>query len=368
MSGWRRCKSCCVVAVVGWFCIGAVIAEPTGRLVFLGVAYDDDPPKRETSSHYDAAPDNFMRLFRDQSAELFTEFHAASLKGDDVTRAGVEAALATWRRSTRPGDVAFLYWGSHGSTGRKGWVASLADGGRIYGSDIKAALAGFPCPVVCVFCTCGSGGLVEYDDGVPLPENVTVICACRAKQSTTNELDRALCEALTGFGDADGSGDVTLREALAYVRKRYGLWFAGRPEKKALAPVIGGEESTVVDRPLTRVTGTHAAIVHEDEWYGVNVLSRTNSGVSIRFLGYDSTRRKGPYARPVTVVCSDTLTLPGDEPPIEVLWQGTWYPARVLSRSDEGWLIHYIGYPDCDDEVVPPHRVRYPLQEPRQVQ
>ena len=54
------------------------------------------------------------------------------------------------------------------------------------------------------------------------------------------------------------------------------------------------------------------------------------------------------------------------EPPLEVEWDGSWYPAKVVKRTEQGRLrVHYIGYPESDDETVPAKRVRFPFVEPR---
>lgn len=49
--------------------------------------------------------------------------------------------------------------------------------------------------------------------------------------------------------------------------------------------------------------------------------------------------------------------LPRDTP-VDVEWQGSWYPAVVLDTTSEGWLVHYDGYGDDWDEVVPRDRIR----------
>ncbi|GEO80906.1 MBT domain-containing protein [Pararhodospirillum oryzae] len=46
----------------------------------------------------------------------------------------------------------------------------------------------------------------------------------------------------------------------------------------------------------------------------------------------------------------------------EVLWEGNWYPARILGQGTgaRGCRIHYEGYESKDDETVPLGRIRYP--------
>lgn len=44
--------------------------------------------------------------------------------------------------------------------------------------------------------------------------------------------------------------------------------------------------------------------------------------------------------------------------PVDVEWHGAWYPAVLLERKAEGWLIHYEGFSDSYDEVAPASRIR----------
>lgn len=56
------------------------------------------------------------------------------------------------------------------------------------------------------------------------------------------------------------------------------------------------------------------------------------------------------------------VTREGGEP-VEVEWHGRWWPAVLLERQGDGWLIHYEGYGEEWDEVVPQERIR-PRQTP----
>jgi hypothetical protein len=47
--------------------------------------------------------------------------------------------------------------------------------------------------------------------------------------------------------------------------------------------------------------------------------------------------------------------------PVDVLWNGRWYPARVRAVIGPGqWLITYTGYSSAWDEVVGSNRIRWP--------
>lgn len=342
----------------------AAADAPRGRLLFLGIAYDEAPPKGFGPGHYDYAPDNLTRIFQSHTDQLFESVKVASLKGNQATHSQVVAALRSLQQAARPDDVAFIYWGTHGSTSRKGWGANLPGGGAIYGGEIKQALAQLPCLVVCMISTCGSGGFPqEVNDGVPLPENVVAICACRGKQSTNNELDRAVCEALAGFADQDGSGEITVAELVAYVPLRYRKIFNDDDPSDDQLPVLRHAQSVPIDRVLTRVQDDFVAVAKDGVWYGATVLERKDNGAKVRYLGYDSTTQNAGFSFPDEFVTEEYLDWPGGEAPIEVEEDGVWYPARILSREGMKLRIHYLGYPASDDATVPRSRVRFAFND-----
>lgn len=58
-------------------------------------------------------------------------------------------------------------------------------------------------------------------------------------------------------------------------------------------------------------------------------------------------------------VSRDCICLPTEGIPLLVKQNGTWYPARLLSRIEEKYEIHYLGF--NEDEVVTADRIRYPF-------
>lgn len=46
---------------------------------------------------------------------------------------------------------------------------------------------------------------------------------------------------------------------------------------------------------------------------------------------------------------------------VVVHWQDDWYPAIVLKRAENQWLVHYVGNDTSDNEWVGPDRIRFPL-------
>lgn len=337
--------------------------SPRGRLLFLGVAYDEAPPKTQTADHYNYAPDNFIKLFREQSKELFAEQQFDTLKGNAATRAAVSAKLKKLIQTARADDLVFLYWGTHGGTGKEGWGANLPAGGHVLGTEIKAELGKLPCPSVVAISTCGSGGFIPMRAGqVDLPRNMAALCACQRQQTTHNELDVSLLEAMAGFGDRNGDGQVTVRETLSYVPIRYRKLMRDT-EAADLQPVIGHGPDAALDRPLAKVGENHVAVVYDNKWYGASILERASGQAKVRYLGWDPTNPRGTFHFADEMVPAERIDEAGDFPPAEVDWNGTWYAAKVLKKTDEGYKIHYVGYPATDDEVVPPKRLRFPFPD-----
>lgn len=345
----------------------ATLAQaPRPNLHFLGVAYDEAPPAGQTLDHYNYAPDNFAELLKAQSASLFRSVEITTLKGNEATRDGVMRELRGIDRRAGAGDLVFVYWGTHGGTSKNDWGANLPGGDPIAGSELKSALGRLPCQVIVAISTCGSGGFIRPEaDRIDLPKNVTAFAACQRRQSANNELDVSLLEAMAGFGDLDGDGIVTLRETVDYVPRRYRKLMRGA-DGADTRPVLGQGSEASLDTPLSRVTGRHVGVVYDKVWYGAVVLERLEGKAKVRYLGWDPLNKKGGYAFPDEVVEDERIDPGGGEPPAEVEWDGTWYPAKILNVPAPGrYRIHYIGYPASDDETVPGKRVRFPFVESR---
>lgn len=50
----------------------------------------------------------------------------------------------------------------------------------------------------------------------------------------------------------------------------------------------------------------------------------------------------------------------GVKPDCEVLWGGTWYPAKVLKTEKDRWFIYYVGWGDTWNEWVTRDKIRFP--------
>lgn len=43
---------------------------------------------------------------------------------------------------------------------------------------------------------------------------------------------------------------------------------------------------------------------------------------------------------------------------VDVEWRGSWFPALIIERRGARWLVHYDGYAEEWDELVPGERIR----------
>lgn len=344
---------------------GTLISTPAqaSQLVALGIALDQE----EDPDDFNWAAENFVQIFKDQTASHWKSVQTPLILGKELKRKKVLQTIEHWRKQLKGDDLFILYVGTHGSTEPDtGWSVEDANEDTLTGADLKEVLGRFPCPVLTVISTCGSGGFVQDRyDGVKLPKNVMAFCACKGRLTTGNTLDQSVAEGLYGRADYNGDKIVTIGEVRRYIAQRYREWLP--PGKKPtdvpeLIPVLSNTEQGAADIPLTRVTRPLIAAAPRGpdgrRWYGALQLGEENGQTRVRFLGY-APATKGPYLFPDALLSREELNLPGDPPPIAVEWQGEWFAARILERKGSEYRIHYIGYPKADDETVSADRVRY---------
>ena len=123
--------------------------------------------------------------------------------------------------------------------------------------------------------------------------------------------------------------------------------------------------------PLT--VGQSVQVEWNGSWYEGSILALRDDGrVRIHYEGWaqsydeDVTRDRLRVTGSIvavepsgSVVTADTELHVGQ--PVQVAWNGSWYAATVLELMDDGQVrIHYEGWSDNYDEVVPRSRIRAP--------
>lgn len=331
-------------------------ARSAGTLHVLGIAVNVEgvgkPGPLLDSFNWSA--EEKVKVLTALGKDLYRKVDGRSVLGADVTRDRFMGALNAIQRRSKAGDFVVLYIGMHGGTDRKdGWGVGTVDNQEIRGKEVKEILGAIPCPVLALIETCGSGGFArDHKNDIPVPDNVTVITCCRAKQSATNELDIAAMEALRGRADFNKDGVVMLPEFTRYVRLRFDATF----EKDGVECVIANAKQPA-EAALTRVADNAVAFVKDGEWYSGVLLGKEKEHYSVQPDGWNTTPRGGWFL--TDHVTRDEIVLPGELRPLVVEQGGAWYSARLISMDGKNFKVKYVGY--NEEETVTPDRVKYPI-------
>jgi hypothetical protein len=299
------------------------------------------------------------KVFREQGKPFYRELKRQHVIGAEATHAGVMQGLGWLRATAGKRDFVVIYVGCHGQTDpNEGWGIFTADRRMLWGHEIKAELARLPCQVLIVVETCTSGGFATaHKKDPPVPPNVTALCACAADQSTNNQLDIALAEALYGRADFDRDGTIDLDELIGYLPLRYREWWPDpRHADGREMPVIVKTKSAS-KLPLTKVSSQLAAVVHEGSLWSALLEGQSGEQYQVHLLGWSSTPGQ-PYFL-TNLVARDAICLPGDGLPLLVEQNGVWYPARLVGGNGALSKVHYLGWKE--EEEVAKQRIKYPF-------
>jgi Caspase domain len=315
---------------------------------------------KDSIDGFNWCPEEVEKVFRDQGAAYYHTLNARQVLGKKATHAGVLEGLAWLREKATKNDFVVMYVGAHGFTDpNEGWGVETADEKILWGRELKSELKKLPCPVLLFIETCTSGGFARAHKNDPeVPANVTVLCACTAKQSVDNQLDLALAEALYGRADFNKDGVVELDELIRYVERRYQEWWPdGKKTEDSLDAVIVKSKSVPGTLPLTKASADLAVVVAADTFASALLEKKDGDKYRVHLLGWSS-RPGEPYFR-TNAVPRDCICLPGDGTPLLVEQNGTWYPARLLKKEGDKYKVHYLGY--NEEETVTKERVKYPF-------
>jgi hypothetical protein len=336
-------------------------AGKRGNLYLLGVTLNQQPEPKSgmTMASYNWCAEEMVKVFREQGGSFHRAMHTRLVLAEKATHAGVTGGLAWLRQKATRNDLVVMYVGAHGTTDPiEGWSIATADRKTLWARDIKAGLGKLPCSVLLLIETCTSGGFAQrHPKDLPVPANVTALCACSGKQTTNNQLDMAVAEALYGRADFNNNGVIELDELIRYVQLRYKEWWP-TPQTTMMSqmPVIVKAKTMPGTLPLTKVSRGLVGVVQGGQWYSALLEKRVGDRYHVHFLGWSS--KPGPYYL-TRAVSRDEICLPADGRPMLVKQNGRWYPARMLQKAGTRFKVHYLGY--REDEIVGPQRIYYPF-------
>jgi hypothetical protein len=309
---------------------------------------------------WDWCVDEVERLWETQGAGLSQGFHAQKIMGNGATKAAILQGLKSVAQQAGADDLVVMYFGSHGHTDpRKGWSSGTADTKPFTAPEFKNALAQIHSRVLLFLETCESGGFASaHPDGdPPVPQNVTVLCACSPTETASNPLDMALAEALYGRADFNHDGIVDLDELIRYVRQRYKeRWPEGGEGSNT--PVIV-RAPTMRDRlALTHPSNAVCAVAARGGFYSALDEGPEGNRIKLHVLGVSSRPKDGYFV--TNSAPRDQVCLEADGPPLLVEHEGDWRPARQLKAAGNTITAVLLGKKPVE-VTVPASKVRYPF-------
>jgi hypothetical protein len=348
----------CVILAVLVFA-PAVSAAPekaaTGKLLFLGVSLNAEPEKGGSNDEWDYTSRELDAYLKRDTNGLYKQVESHLVLGKSATVPAVRHGLGWLKENARPGDLAVVAFGCHG-TGDGKMFNLLMMGGPLHGAELKEALSKLPCQVLLILDCCDAADFVRKHatERTALPANVAVLCACRVGQHENVGLTIAVAEALAGKADHDGDGVVTLDEVFRYVPRRMHE-FAELMKKEHFlfdgqAPVIAVPDGYNRQRPLARVSDKLVSVVRKNEWFAGELLDAKGEKPRVHLVGTGWPNE----ATPRQLIC-----MPGDGKPVMVQKDGKWVAALLVRSERDRRVVKLIG--KDVEETVPASQVRVPF-------
>jgi hypothetical protein len=295
-------------------------------------------------------PEGFERVVRDQSKDLYREFHSKVLTGAKATRKELLDAIASMCKKAKADDLVMVFIACHGSCTSEGESVFATRKGTVRPRDIKSLLAKIPCHAIVVNDACCSGNWAKEFDGDPMPPNVTALCCCLSTQVSRFEFDITLFEALYGKADYNKDGIVDLDEVIRYCGARIREVQGGK-----LTPVMHKAKNVKGPVPLTKVNPQLVGVVSGREVFAALVEDRHGDNYQVRVVGFD----EGPGLSYINKYYTrDHVILPEDGAPLMVQKHDGWHPASLVSKEGESYIIRYIASNGAQD-LVPIAQVRH---------
>ena len=234
-NGWQILAA--VLAVILSFSHGGAPPEShTNRCLVIG--YDDFVSMADTAPCSANNAEIMTALFLDFVPEVKTVVRRVNEPG---TADGLEALIRETFRFAAPGDTSYLYLSTHGvsweENGETRMALMISDGEHEEALDparLRMILDSIPGRKVLILDACHSGAVLEYFAG---PE-YTVLASCAAEEDSffwfadnaeesgtgyfTTALEGALRASYPEQIDADGNGEISLRETQDRIAALYG--------------------------------------------------------------------------------------------------------------------------------------------------
>jgi hypothetical protein len=311
--------------------------------------------------------------------------HMAMLLDEQATFSRIKRAIhSTCRKAAADGDATLIiyYCGHGGPCGgsdtcfmnydvipaepeRTGLLAS--DLAAMVGKDFKGKR------VLFLADCCYSGGMAKAAETLAKSglQAASLTSADTTVASTGNwTFTQTVIDALEGSAMADKNGDgvITLDELAGEVgdamkfleHQRNGYAKYGLPGSFRIGLAKAADSPNGANAATFRI-GDYVAAPDDSGRRAGRVVGVRDGKLVVQFYDYSEKRTvEVAVAKVAKMLPSGMLPLlPGEKSAeIEVEWQGRWYPATIVKTEGQKTHIHYVGFPDSEDEWVSKERIR----------
>jgi len=304
------------------------------------------------------------------------EDHIVYLKDREATKSAIESSLENLLKKTSRNDLLFLYYCGHGSKTEDGtllfanydagdqdsscWSArSIVDAVERWFKGSRALLTA-DC--------CQSGGLVEEVEkkkGKKISYAVMTSSSSREISTGNWTFTQAVLDGFSGnpLEDLNRDGKITLDEMKQYAQDEMQFF-----EEQLSTSVFTGSfaPATVIAKARGKIApsvGKRVNVKYQGEWYPARVVEADKGRYKVRWvqIGFDtSSSDEWVSSRDVKEIKPVQYPVGSS---VEVVYEGDWYPAKVLKVKGGIHYIHYDDYSDTYDEWVPSGRIRLPKKK-----
>lgn len=297
------------------------------------------------------------------------EANITFLRDRAATKSAIERALSAALAATAADETLLVYYAGHGARvddGKTFFVPFDAVSGRVQDTGwsmkslVDAVSTGtFRGRALLTADCCYSGALTRDVESRTAGRPIATLTSSMASVVSTGNwtFTECLLAGLDGAGVCDTSRDgfVTLEDLgrftdaqMAFAEEQLATWAA----RNGWSP--NWRVSPARARSCAR-EGEHIEVLYRGQWYRAQIEGERQGSVRVHYIGY--TRDWDEWVIPSRCRAFSPQRFPVGSA-IDVEWNGTWYPARVLEERRGIHHIHYDGYTDVWNEWVASRRCR----------
>jgi hypothetical protein len=285
----------------------------------------------------------------------------------EATLAGARAALAASLATVRPDDTFLFYWAGHGDRTDSGaGYAVPYDAGDdsttscLAYDEIVRAVEAVPMARAMFFAdTCYSGAIADAVLARPGGPPRAGLGASMASESSTGNwtFTDAVIAAFGGAAnvDHDRDGVVTVSDLARFVEEEMAFadgQLAHVEETEAFPLML--RLSPAEAAPCPRY-GERIEVLQEGTWWPATITGEHDGQLDVHYDGYTE-QWDATVAASETRPYAPVAYAPGTRASVE--WNGEWYPAEIREARRGVHLVHYDGFDDVWDEWVSRDRIR----------